>query len=89
MRRIGAIREEFASIQAGDTRREVEGKLASAMLTGSALPAPFWNERQLSEEDEKRIKSSIGQRIDTFFLPVTFVVSFDEAGRVVGKHIYD
>ena len=89
IRRIGAIRDQFTSIQRGDTKKAVESKLVSAVLTTSTLSAPFWDEKRLNEADEKKIRSSIGERIDTFFLPTSFVISFDESGLVIGKHIYD
>jgi hypothetical protein len=88
-RKIAAVRNEFERIQTGDSREDVFRKLSSARLSESRLSAPFWDDRKLETADERRIASSLGQRFDTFFLPVTFVVSFDSSGRVIGKHVYD
>ena len=88
-RKISAVRNEFEKIQRGDSQEDVFRKLASARLSESRLNAPFWDDQKLETADERKIASSLGQRFDTFFLPVTFVVSFDSSGRVVGKHVYD
>ena len=89
MRRIGHIRDEFPAIQPGDTEASVRRKLTSATLIESPLSAPFWDQERLNGSAEAEIVYSIGQKIDTFFLPVTVVISFDKSGKAVGKHIYD
>ena len=88
-RRIHQLRDQFTLVQRGDSEDVVRRKIESANLITSSLSAPFWDEAPLDEEMKQVIASSLEVRIDTFFLPVIAVISFDPSGNVVGKHLYD
>ena len=49
----------------------------------------YWDDGGLGESETQRIQSAVAYSVATFFLPVTFEFTFDEHGRLVGKHRYD
>ncbi len=48
-----------------------------------------WDESPVADAATPRIGSSVAYAVPTFFLGVTFEFTFDESGRVVGRHRYD
>jgi uncharacterized membrane protein len=88
-RKIHQIREQFALIERGDSEEIVRKKMQPARLAASSLSAPYWDDAALDEGAKQAIGLSIEARVDTFFLPVTAVISFDRTGKALGKHIYD
>ena len=49
----------------------------------------WWDDEQLGTEADAEVRSAIRYTVNTFFLPVTFEFTFDEAGNLVGRHRYD
>lgn len=51
--------------------------------------AAWWDDERLGQDEDARVRSAIRYTVDTFFLPVSFEFTFDEAGRLVGRHRFD
>jgi len=49
----------------------------------------WWNDARLAPNEDLRIRRAIRYPTQTFFLPVTFEISFDANGKVVGRHRFD
>ena len=49
----------------------------------------WWGDEKLPGTERARIKTSFIFTVRTFYLPVSYEFQFDEAGSLIGRHIYD
>jgi hypothetical protein len=93
-RTIRRHRASYDKVERGMTVEEVLALMGkptadSAVDPVGVIRAPCWEWEPLSDEAKTRIDRSLNYTTGTFFLPVTFAISFDRDGKVVGKHSYD
>lgn len=51
--------------------------------------AAWWDDVRLGPDQDNKVKTAIRYTVRTFFLPVTFEFTFDEEGKLLGRHRFD
>lgn len=89
---IRRLNSGYAQTRKGMTISEVEMLMAAPLCSTKQPSEPnsaWWDDEKLPESERARIKTSFTFTVRTFFLPVSYEFQFDEAGSLVGRHIYD
>lgn len=86
--RIIEVDSRFAKIERGMTLADVEAIMGDdcGLSEWSHEKQAWWDDERLAEEETEKIASSLGVTMKTFFLPITWVITFDRDGTVAGKH---
>jgi hypothetical protein len=87
--RIHRLDTAYRSIQRGATSNEVVRTMGRRGVWRTNAFGAFWDDYPLTSAESARARIAVRYHVDTFFLPVTFEFTFDETGKVVGKHRYD
>ncbi|QDT15371.1 hypothetical protein CA12_14560 [Alienimonas californiensis] len=87
---LGIGDEAMSHVRVGLTEAEIAGPLAGAGFERHESPA-FSTIMAAAPPGEPTpvIAFEWRKRVDTFFLPVTWVVSLDDSGTVIQTHRYD
>lgn len=85
--RVGELQGRFDQIRPGMSEQAVVSLMGQPSLRDAHPIHSQPYSGQLSAN--VTIRGAVRYTTETFFLPVTFEVVFDEAGSVVGKHRYD
>ena len=86
--KVEKLQEKYATISKGMTKADII-QLMGEPTGVNGLKAVGWDDAEITPEDRKRIVDSIEYGTNTYFLPVTFVISFDSDGKAVAKHRFD
>lgn len=88
--RIASIDRSYAGISRGMSTDEVRAVVGERFGTRMYLRGvAYWDELRLGPDEDARIHDAWEARVETPFLPITWEITFDEHGRVVGRHRYD
>ena len=87
--RIGKYDAAFATIVRGMSEAQVIQAMGTPDDTVRDRFLPYWDDEPLPDDVKARIKREHRYTVQTFFLPVTWTVGFDENGVVVSKHRWD
>jgi hypothetical protein len=87
--KIRRLHKAYESVERGMTQDEVRELMATRESADIDLRVDWYEWDLLPGEDIRRIKTNLHYQVKTAFLPVTFGFSFDEDGKLLGKHRYD
>jgi hypothetical protein len=87
--KIRDLDTRYATISRGMTREDVINAMDRTDYRSQDGSNAWWDDEPLGKDQDARVRSAIQYTVHTFFLPVTFEFTFDEAGEVVGRHRYD
>jgi len=79
----------FARVERDMPRDRVLAIMGPPDREGLFFERAYWEDSPLSQAETNRIRDELHYTVETFFLPITFVISLDADGCVVGKHRYD
>ena len=86
---IRQLDARYQQVQRGMTTNEVQAIMSHAGRWHTNATYRGWDDTPVAASDAPRIASAVAYSVPTFFLGVTFEFTFDESGKVVGKHRYD
>ena len=86
---IRTLDARYQQVQRGMSTNHVEALMSYPSRRQTKYLMGFWDDAALPESESTRIRYSVRYSVATFFLPVTFEFTFDESGKVVGRHRYD
>ena len=89
LRVIRQFHARYQQVQRGMTTNEVQAIMRHPGRWRTNATYRGWDDTPVSPSDTPRIGSAVGYSVRTFFLAVIFEFTFDETGKVVGKHRYD
>jgi hypothetical protein len=87
--KISEFRAAYAMTGKNETADSVILKMGTKEFARNTMPAPYWDDERLPDEEQEKIVRTLSYSVDTFFLGVTFSFGFDVNNRLIGKHIYD
>ena len=87
--RIRQFDKGYSITARGMTEAQVIGLMGRSTATRSDDSRAWWDDTLLGEVEDARIASELSYTVNTFYLPVTFEFTFDAAGKLVGRHVYD
>ena len=89
MIQVRRLHSSYQSVQRGMSIDEVKKIMGRDETAGLDLPVEWYEWEHLEWDEVARIKSQIHYQVPTMYMPVTFGFSFDEEGKLVGKHRFD
>jgi hypothetical protein len=87
--KIRDLDTRYVTISKGMKRDDVIKAMGTREYRSFNGSAAWWDDERLGQDEDARVRSAIRYTVDTFFLPVSFEFTFDEAGRLVGRHRFD
>ncbi len=87
--RIRSLQRAYEKVERGMTVSAVKAVMGTDGRPYAGPYRAWWDDRALDDAEGRRIRSALHYRVETFLLPVTFEVTFDDNGKVVGRHRYD
>ncbi|MEZ5387690.1 MAG: hypothetical protein R3F13_19450 [Prosthecobacter sp.] len=79
----------YATVSRGMSRSDVINAMNRPDYRSHDGSNAWWDDEPLGAEADARVSNAISYTVKTFILPVTFEFTFDEAGKLVGRHRYD
>lgn len=86
---IHRLDARYQQVQRGMSTNQVQALMSYPGRWATNGVYRGWDGMPLTETSTPHIGSSVAYSVPTFFLGVTFEFTFDESGKVVGKHRYD
>ena len=86
---IRQLDARYQQVQRGMTTNEVQAMMSHPGRWTMNGVYRGWGDLPVVETNTPHIGSSVAYSVPTFFLGVTFEITFDESGKAVGKHRYD
>jgi hypothetical protein len=87
--RIRRFDKGYSITARGMTEAQVIALMGRSITTTSDDSRAWWDDTLLGEVEGARIASELSYTVNTFYLPVIFEFTFDAAGKLVGRHVYD
>lgn len=87
--KIRDLDTRYASLSKGMHRNDVINAMGKSDYRSVKGAAAWWDDEPLGPDEDARVGSAIRYTVNTFFLPVSFEFTFDEAGNLVGRHRFD
>ncbi len=88
--KIRDLDAKYLTCEKGMSREQVIKRMGDFdYRTDGIVAGAMWDDDRLRSEEDEKVASSISYRVSTFFLPVTFEFTFDNEGKLVGRHRYD
>ena len=86
---IGEYDAAFRTVASGMDEAQLRQAMGAPddIVRGGFLP--FWDDEPLPDDAGGRFRLEYRYKVRTFFLPITWMVGFDERGRVISKHRQD
>jgi len=88
-REARSLQRGYDKVQRGMPLATVEAVMGTKGTSYSGPYRAWWDDQRLDETERQRIRSALRYRVETFFLAVTFEITFGHSGTVLGKHRYD
>lgn len=88
-RTIRELNSRYQRVQRGMSVEEVRQIMGQEPDWHQEAMGAWWDHAALPSAEAARIRRAARYTVLTFSLPVTFEFTFDENGRVVGRHSYD
>jgi hypothetical protein len=86
---ISQLDARYQQVQRGMSTNQVQTIMSTPGRWHTNTVYAGWDDPPLPEADVRRIRGAMRYSVSTFFLPVSFEFTFDETGKVVGRHRYD
>ncbi len=87
--KIKRLDTKYKMVQQGMSVSEVTTIMDQKGTWTNHFAKAWWDDKPLGDSDDARISKTLKYTVSTFFLPVSFEFTFDEHGKIVGKHRYD
>ena len=82
-------RERYKLITRDMSKHDVVAIMGEPDTSGEPGAGPFWDDELLNGVSLDDVEHAIRYNTSTFYLGVIFEFTFDDEGRIIGKHCYD
>lgn len=86
---IRQLDARYQQVQRGMSTNQVQALMSYPGRWSTNGVYRGWGDAPIANSNTPQIGTSVAYSIPTFFLSVTFEFTFDDSGKVVGKHRYD
>lgn len=89
--KIGHLHSKYDTIQKGASKDHVVAVMGkpTRVRNDYGWEKVYWEDTPLPDQPTNAVAQSMWYSVKTFFLPISFVFSFDSEGKLIGKHRFD
>ena len=87
--KINQLEQRYQTVQREMSEADVHAIMGGPGKAKLEPGRAWWDDEYLGDETSKEVEKEVLYSVSTFFLPVGFGFTFDENGRLIGRHRYD
>jgi hypothetical protein len=86
---VRVLDRRYQNVQPGMDSNQVANIMSVRGHWRTQYLVGYWDDVPLEPAQANQIRGALRYTVPTFFLPVTFEFTFDDGGKVIGRHRYD